>query len=178
MANKVKYGISNVHYAPVTSSGFGTPVALEGAVSLSLSAEGERSVFYADNIEYYVVNVNNGYTGTLEVALLDDTARATLLGEILDGTSKNLYEKASGAEAPKFALGFQIEGDDGPVYFWFYNCTVNRVALNANTKEENIEPQTDSLDLTISPDANGYVRVKSTDASTTASWFSAVVATP
>lgn len=51
MANKVKYGISNVHYAPVTSSGFGTPVALEGAVSLSLSAEGERSVFYADNIE-------------------------------------------------------------------------------------------------------------------------------
>lgn len=179
MANKIKYGISDVHYAPITTTGFGTPVALPGAVSISLAAEGERSPFNADNVEYFVTNVNNGYTGTLEVALFDDDARVALLGEVLDNTSKNLYEKASGAEAPKFALGFKVKGDAKDTCFWFYNCTLARPQVNAQTKADNIEPNTDTLDITCRPDANGYVRVKSTeDTASLSGWFTSVVATP
>ena len=38
--SKVRFGLSNVYYAPITNSGYGTPVRIPGAVSLSLSVEG------------------------------------------------------------------------------------------------------------------------------------------
>ena len=65
MANKIKYGLSNVHYAKATiaadnSATFGTPKPIKGAVSLSLSPEGDTNTFYADNIAYYVSAANNG----------------------------------------------------------------------------------------------------------------------
>ena len=57
MANKVQYGLKNVHYATVTvgtnTVTYGSPVAWPGAVSLSLSAEGDTNDFYADNIKYF-----------------------------------------------------------------------------------------------------------------------------
>lgn len=51
--NKVKFNICNVHYALITVDDdgevtFGTPVAMPGAVSLSLEPNGEPSNFYAD----------------------------------------------------------------------------------------------------------------------------------
>ena len=51
--NKVKFGLRNCYYAKATmgASGditFGTPVAMPGAVSLSLDPEGESENFYAD----------------------------------------------------------------------------------------------------------------------------------
>ena len=64
-ANKVKYGLKNVHYALVTetvatdgsgavTSSYGSLKALAGAVSLSLSSTASKSVFRADDSDYYV----------------------------------------------------------------------------------------------------------------------------
>ena len=52
MANKIKYGIKSCYYAPVTATAadgtltYDTPVALPGAVSISLSANGSSEPFY------------------------------------------------------------------------------------------------------------------------------------
>ena len=59
--NKVKFNICNVHYAPltVTEDGivtYAAPVPLPGAVSISLDPTGEPESFYADGIEYYIIN--------------------------------------------------------------------------------------------------------------------------
>ena len=53
--NKVKFGLTNVFYSLITEGEngavtYGTPVRILGGVNLSLSAQGENSEFYADNI--------------------------------------------------------------------------------------------------------------------------------
>ena len=64
--NKVKFNIKNVHYAKQIKNEetgaitFDTPVAMPGAVSLSLDPNGEPSVFYADGYAYYTISNNQG----------------------------------------------------------------------------------------------------------------------
>ena len=51
---------------------YGVPKAIPGAVSISLDAEGESSPFYADGIVYFRSVTNNGYSGDLEMALIQN----------------------------------------------------------------------------------------------------------
>ena len=70
MANKIKFGLSNVHYAKITevSEGgvptYGAIKRIPGAVNLALDPEGTSEPFYADNIEYWISSGNNGYSGS------------------------------------------------------------------------------------------------------------------
>lgn len=152
MANKIRYGLKNVHYAVATigtdnSATYATPVAFPGAVSLSLSAEGETNNFYADNIAYYVTNSNNGYSGSLEMAMITDDFAADILGEIQNGSTGLKYE-VQDAEPVHFALLFQFEGDEKATRHVIYNCVATRPDVSGATKEESLEPQTETVDIT------------------------------
>lgn len=54
-----------MHYALITVDDderhLGTPVAMPGAVSLSLEPNGEPSNFYADGYAYYTISNNMGW---------------------------------------------------------------------------------------------------------------------
>ena len=88
--NKVKFGLKNCHYAKATldpdtnAVTFGTPVAIPGAVNLSLDPEGDTEPFYADDMVYYTTVANNGYSGDLEIALIPDSFRKDILKETED----------------------------------------------------------------------------------------------
>ena len=181
MANKIKYGISKCYYAVATDDGTGvltyeTPVALPGAVSISAEAQGDSNNFFADNIIYFSSTANNGYQGDLELALLPDSFRTDVLGETLDAT-KGFYIEKANAPTVEFALLFQFEGDESATRHCFYRCTASRPATNGSTKEESIEPQTESITITAMPRINDEV-VKARcpqSASAYANWFTAVV---
>lgn len=152
MANKIKYGIKNVYYAKATiaangSATYTTPVAMPGAVSLTLDPEGESSQFYADNIVYYVGQANSGYSGSLELALVPDAFRTDILGEQTDATTGLQYEVAD-AEPAHFALMFQFEGDEDATKHVFYNVVAARPSVASSTKETSVEPVTETLNLT------------------------------
>lgn len=180
MANKIKYGISKCYYAVATDDGTGnltyeTPVALPGAVSLSLEAQGDTNNFYADNIIYYASSANNGYQGDLELALLPDSFRTAVLGETLDAT-KGIYLEHANVPTVEFALLFQFEGDESATRHCMYRCTASRPATNGSTKEESIEPQTESITITAMPRIDDEL-VKSrcpSTASAYANWFTTV----
>lgn len=181
-ANMVKYNLKNVHYAPITAitSGvptYGTPVAIPGAVSLSLDQQGEVSKFYADGIVYYQAKSNNGYEGDLEIALIPDSFRKDILGEALDATKKILTEN-SGAKVTPFALLFEFDGDSLATKHVLYNCTCTRPGISGKTSEETIEPDTDTLTISAIPLANGNVKSSTTpetDSTTLGGWYTAVV---
>lgn len=185
MANKIKYGLKSVYYAVATiaadgSATYAAPVALPGAVSLSMDPQGELTPFYADNIVYYMSSANNGYEGDLTLAMVPDSFKKDVLGYVED-TKKVLVENAD-AELAHFALLFQFEGDAKAIRRVLYNCVAGRPTDNGNTKEENVSPETDQLSLTATTIYNASLDknvVKAecndtTDADVYAGWFTNV----
>ena len=151
MSNKVKYGLSSVYYAkatidPSNVATYDAPVAWPGAVNLSLSAEGDTTKFRADNIDYWVGQANNGYSGDFESALIPDSFRKDILGYI-EGTGGILIEDAQAKTIP-FALMFQFEGDEKNTRHVFYNVTCTRPTVSGQTTAETIEPQTETVTFT------------------------------
>lgn len=179
--NKIKYGLKNVHVAKLTKGDDGTftyatPRAIPGAVSLSMDAEGEMTPFHADNIVYFRTVSNNGYTGDLEMALVPDWFREEILQEVKDSKGV-LVETANVTDVVYFALLFQFEGDKKAIRHVLYNCTANRPTVESQTKEDAIEPNTETLSLTADPREDGLVKARSgddTNEETYRNWFTTV----
>ena len=184
MGNKVKYNLKNVHAAKltetvaegVTTYTYATPQAIPGAVSISLDAEGDSSPFYADGIVYFRSVANNGYSGDLEIALIPEWFRTDILQETLDNNGV-LVERSDITEQAKFALLFEFDGDVRAIRHVLYNCTASRPSIESETKEDTIEPGTETLTLTADPRADGLVKCRTGDTtatSTYSAWYSAV----
>ena len=181
MGNKVKYNLKNVHAAKLSKDEEGnlvytTPVAIPGAVSISLDAEGDSSPFYADGIVYFRSSSNNGYSGDLEIALIPEWFRVDILKEKLD-KNKVLVEKSDVTETEKFALLFEFEGDEHGIRHVLYNCSASRPSIESETKEDTIEPGTEKLSLTADPREDGLVKSRTgdnTESTVYENWYKSV----
>lgn len=153
MSNKVKYGLKNVYYAVVTESSgvvsYGTPVAMPGAVNLALSAVGENVTFHADDQIYFEENTNNGYDGSLEVALIPDSFRTDVLGDTVD-TNGAIIENAD-ATVKKCALMFEFDGDAKKTRHVLYSVLPTRPNVEGATKTNTKEPKTEPMNITVRP---------------------------
>lgn len=183
MANKIKYGLKNVHYAVATigddgTATYATPVAWPGAVNLNMDAQDEEIVFNADNTRYYGGFANNGYSGDFESALIPDSFRSDVLGEVSNG---DLKIETTATSDVHFALLFQFEGDESATRHVLYNCTASRPAVSGATKEDTIEPQTETISLIATniynePTDLNLVKARCTDTTSAdyINWFNAV----
>lgn len=179
--NKVKFGLSNVHYALLNTAEDGTitfsaPVPIPGAVNLNLTPQGETNTFYADDVAYYVSVGNSGYQGDLEIALIPDSFARDVLKEELDETAQVLVERSS-VEAAAFALLFEFKGDQHGTRHVLYNCTAARPNITGATTTNTKEPQTASLSLTAASLADGRVKARTTadtPAATYSGWYNSV----
>ena len=185
--NKIKYGLESVYYAVATiattgSATYGTPVALPGAVNLSLAPQGDTTKFYADNIAYWTGVSNSGYEGDLEVARLTEAFKTDILGYKLD--DKDVLIEDANAVPTHFALLFQFEGDQKATRHVMYNCVATHPDATGSTKNESVEPQTETVTIScssiyVSSLGSGMDIVKgesaaSTESTTYSSWFTTV----
>lgn len=183
MANKIKFGLSNVHYAKITETStdgvptYGAIKRIPGAVSLALDPEGTSEPFYADNIVYHNTKTNAGYVGDLEIALIPDDFRIDILGDKVDDNGVIIED--SDAQGSEFALFFQFEGDESGRRHIMWRCSVERPSVEGETKEDTTTPNTDTLNLTaMAREDNhrikGYVDNTAEKKTTYENWFKQV----
>ena len=152
MANKVEFGISNLYVGTYTegTSGavtMGTPYHQAGAVSFSPEESSESNVFYADNTEYYVTYTGGTFEGDLEVALFDDKFKKDFLGYLQKADGG--IAQVKNATKPKVYIAFQVEGDDKSRRVIMYNCTFGAITREFSTTEENTEPATETIAVSV-----------------------------
>lgn len=182
MAEKLTYGIKNVHYAKVSVSEsgavtFGTPKPLPGASEIALSTVGDPVKVYADNVTYEKFHVNQGYDGNLSVYNIPDAFARDHLGMYID--SNGVLVESADATQDDFALMFEFNTNTSKTKrTLLYSVSAGRTEINGKTKEESIDPEALSIPLTASPDATtGYVKasiVGDANDPAWASWFSSV----
>lgn len=174
---KVNFNLKNVHYA-IWQSGttYSAPVAVPGAVNLTLDPQGEMTPFYADGITYFQSVNNNGYSGSLEMANIPDVMLKDVWGFTEGATSKVITENAEAV--PKvFALLFQVDNDAGNDYYLLYSCTGTRPNIGAATNTDTLTIQTQTINITAVPLSAGLVSARTTantPAATKTGWFTSV----
>lgn len=183
--NKVQFGLKNVHYAVLTegtTNSWATPVAVKGAVNLSLDANGDSTDFYADNVTYYRTVANNGYTGTLELAKVTDAMLADIWG-ISTTTASGVQYEYNSVEPKAFALMFEIAGDQNEEQYLFYRCLAGRPPISSGTTTETKEPVTQEIEISCLPlvtgttNQIGLIKAKAGASATTAAktaWYTSV----
>ena len=155
--NKVHFGIKNVYYALVTettttagtSTTYGSPVAMPGAVSIDLSANQETTEFYADDGVYYITQNDATYEGDLTIADIPDQFKKDVFGDKED--SSGVLVETTGNPVKYFALMFETTGDAGGHRTLFYKCSATRPNASGQTKEETTEVQPMTLSIKAIP---------------------------
>ena len=150
MANKVEFGISELHVGTYEENSgivtLGTPYAQKGAVSFAPEEQQEQNTFYADNSAYWSGYSGGTLEGDLEVAKFDDKFKTDFLGyvQLADGGLANVKN----AKKPNVYIAFQVEGDDESRRVILYNCSLGAITREFNTIEETKEPATETLGVT------------------------------
>lgn len=150
MANKVEFGISNLHVGTYTESNgtvtLGTPYHQKGAVNFAPEQDAENNVFYADNISYWSEYTEGPFEGDLEVALFDDAFKTQFLG--YKTLTNGGLAQVKGSVKPNVYIAFEIEGDSEKRRAIFYNCTLGTITREYATVEDSKEPATETLGMT------------------------------
>lgn len=178
--NKVRYGLKNVHVAKAIfaddgSVSYAPPVAIPGAVSMSLSANGDMETFWADDIPYDVSSNNMGYEGDVEFAMLSQYFLTDILREEED--SNGVLVEQVDVDPVHFAFLFEFTGDKRRIRHVLYNCIANRPGLEGKTKADKKEIQTEKINISSVPLPNGIVKAKTGDNTDTTAyngWYTSV----
>lgn len=175
MANsKVKYGLHNVYYAVKNGSGYATPVAIPGAVSISMEPQGEMTKFYADNGVYWQASSNLGYEGDLEMAKFPAAFLSAVLG-MTSGTN-GVVAEYDNVQPTEFALLFEFSGDADHTRYALYNCIATRPTISGETTNEQVEPTTESITISAVPGEDHIVKgFCEASGSAYSGWFDEVV---
>lgn len=164
MANKVEFGISQLHVGTFTIADDGTvtmgsPYHQKGAVSFSPEEQNEQNIFYADNGPYWSGYSGGSIEGDLEVAKYDDAFKTQFLG--YRALTNGGLAVVKNAQKPNVYIAFQVEGDAEERRVILYNCSLGGIQREFSTIEESKEPATETIAITCTGDLDSGVTMAS-----------------
>ena len=157
MANKVEFGISQLHVGTYTVSAqgvvtLGAPYHQPGAVNFSPEEQSEKNDFYADNVQYWSGYSGGTLEGDLEVAKFSDAFKTQFLG--YKETTNGGLAQVKTATKPDVYIAFQVEGDAEERRVLMLNCSLGGITREYATIEDSKEPATETIPVTVTGDNN------------------------
>lgn len=154
-----KIGLSNIHYAIMTSGSEDTPTTNPsygtiktpncGAIQADINVNIAEAKLYADNKLWASSREFQDGEISLEIADLPMEMAADLLGNTYDSTNKTLIKKASD-NPPYVALAAEFNMDGGgKLAFWLYKVKFGEGNQTGQTRGENMSYQTTTITGTI-----------------------------
>lgn len=162
MANKVEFGISNLHIGTYTvgennAVTLGTPYHQKGAISFSPEQESNENTAYADNIAYWSEYTDGPFTGDLVTMLYDDEFLTQFMG--YRRLSNGGLAHVKNAVKPNVYIAFDIEGDAEKRRAIFYNCSLGAINRSYETIEDEKEPANETLPIScVGDNATGVTK--------------------
>lgn len=156
--NKTEYGFRNVWYSPIVENqdgtfDYGTPKSFleegSGGISVNLAPVGESNELHADDIVWEEEENNNGYDGDLTLTKVSKDFKKDIMG-MTEDVNGALTEHAD-AKIKRFALGFEVQGNEKPTRTWYLNCSCGRIPDEHATNENSKTYSTPALSLKARP---------------------------
>lgn len=172
--NKVTFGLENVHWSkPTIQAGdeiqYSKPEKMPGSVELQLDPQSTDIKLKADNIDYYVSQSNDGYTGKLVFYNVSEEFLQYAVGE--EQVDELIAERSSSHGEP-ITLLFQIEGDKHAIRHCLTQVVVKRPKVGSATKDGNNYNKVE-LEFIASPRPNDKVVKYKTSKKTTPATYKA-----
>jgi len=156
---KVQFGISNVHYAVIdpTTGKHGTPVAMPGADTMTISnSGGDNNDIYKDNVKYWSRSASTGKSGELQMAMFPEEFLINVLGQTKE-TGGGISEGPNDV-ANHFALMWEVDTDDGARRVCWFDCTATVPTRTDTTITDSVTEGMETSTITAIPFAIGGVK--------------------
>lgn len=147
--NNYKFGFADLYVAFETENGYETPENIPGVLSLTLDPDGNSVSIYGDDSKIAELTTNNGYTGSVNANVFPDEFLCKALGWYKD--SKGKFVEVADGKPRHFAMAYRIQGDKKNRRTWCYDCQLSRPSKTANGVQDNVDPDSDTLNLTVVP---------------------------
>lgn len=152
--NKFKYGIKNMHIAPITEVDitkadgnaytYGDWFGVPGAQSTNLTNQFASQSIYADDSEYATLGKNNGYEGDIQVTILPPEFYDKILH-----CKNGVLSSESPAE---FAVAFEFDGDINKGRRCLFHCSLTKLPnIVHNTKTDTLSIDSDTISIRAKP---------------------------
>lgn len=169
--NKVFFGLADLFWAGVTetldpttgktTSTYTTPAPWKGAVSFAQAPQGGKTIFRADDSDYWSGQKNGGYSGDLTTARIPDDVREFLGWETRDADGIAYETEESGSVTKYIALMWRFAADKKAIRHVLYRCSLTRPQITSETTPEgntpNIKGETTTVTSTPRPDDDHLV---------------------
>lgn len=132
-----RIGVDMLFYAKVISDNaegtvYGTPVRLEGVNNIGYNPNTQSASYDADDGTYVSYSADGEVQTTLEVANLDPTIYADIMGLKMEG---GIIKEGASDNAPEIAIGFRSQKSDGSYRFiWITKGKCQKQQENYTTK--------------------------------------------
>ena len=131
---------------------YGTGFVIGTAVAATINQQFNDNPDYGDDVIQDTDSGMNGYTGTIDTNDIADDVRGQLLGWGTSGTGDTACYQATDANAPYVGFGFirvkMFQGTKKYECFWFHKAQFTEAAINASTKQRQIEWNHPQLSIT------------------------------